>query len=107
MLDNRLTPELVVMAIESGMLDNSLSAIEATLDTRKEILNRRAAASLNTGDHFLIKDCRPKYWNGEEVEFLKRDGMWLKCKVLNPRIVERTVRIRESHVGTIMSRAGE
>ncbi len=108
MSEQKLTPDLVVMAIESGMLDQSLLAIEASVAVRKEILTKRIAANLNAGDRFLIKDCRPKYWNGEEVEFIKHDGIWLVCEVLYPtQGMSRSVRLRSSHVGTIMPRAGE
>lgn len=99
-MQNQLTPELVVMAIEAGMLDDSLQAIEATLDARKEIIQKRKAAALNKGDEFIIVNCSPKKWVGERVTFDKHDGMWLVCKYEG-----RNIRLRASHVGTIMSRA--
>lgn len=106
----KLTPELVVMAIEAGMLDDSLLAIEASLDNRKEILSKRAAGNLDTGDRFLVTNCRPKKWNGVEVEFIKHDGIWLVCKVIYPTAgMPSQVRLRSSHVGpiTLQSKRGE
>lgn len=93
-----LTPELIGMAIQTGMLDASLPALKAAIDSRQSILDKRAAGSLNRDDEFLIKNCSPKKWNGELVRFIEHDGMWLKCRVVR---TGEPVSLRASHVGTI------
>jgi hypothetical protein len=108
---NRLTPDLVVMAVETGMLDQSLPALRDVIATRLEIIERRTASQLNVGDRFFIKDCRPKYWNDLEVEFIKYDGQWLVCKIFHDydrTMLQRRrgigngqIRLRTSHVGDI------
>ena len=97
MTDTKLTPELVAMAIETGMLDANLPALKNIIDVRIEILDKRAAASLNPGDQFRVKDCRPKKWEGELVTFRKHDGIWLECE----HGVGKIIRLRPSHVGTV------
>lgn len=94
----KLTPELVSMAIESGILDDSLPALKEVLNARRDVLNARKAGSLNKGDQFNIKDCSPKKWNGVLVEFVKHEGIWLVCTVVADR--NRTIRLRDCHVGT-------
>lgn len=100
----KLTPELVSMAIENGMLDASLPALRSVLNVREEVLNKRAAGNLNPGDQFTIKDCSPKKYNGVRVEFVKHDGMWLVCRVTSQYAQHHlgsSIRLRASHVGTV------
>lgn len=103
MTDTRLTPELVAMAIEAGMLDASLPALRSVIDVRLDILEKRAAASLNPGDQFIVKDCRPKKWEGRRVMFVKHDGMWLECRLVafSGQPLGDKIRLRASHVGTV------
>jgi hypothetical protein len=101
----RLTPELVVMAIQGGMLDASLDALKDVVNLRREVLDVQAANALRKDDTFLIKDCSPKKWNGQQVRFTgERDGIWLVCVTTSGG---RQIRLRKSHVGTIMSRGGQ
>jgi hypothetical protein len=99
----RLTPELVSMAIEGGMLDDSLTGLREVLNTRLDLIDRRTAASLEPGDRFYVKNCKPKKWNGVIVQFQKHDGMWLVCEA---EPYGHVMRFRTSHVGTIL-RKGE
>lgn len=93
-----LTPELIAMAVQTGMLDDSLPAFKEAINARLDIIQKRLASSLDPGDEFLVKDCLPKKWNGELVRFEKHDGIWLVCKVVHSGA---PVRLRTSHVGTI------
>ena len=109
--DKRLTPELIVFAIQTGLMDESLVAIKAALEARIELVEMRAAANLNLNDRFLVKDCRPKKWNGVEVRFTGREGIWLVCEVFHEydrsALKARVIRLRTGHVGTVTHRAGE
>lgn len=103
----RLTPELVSMAISGGMLDESLTALADIIRSRQKVLAAQKAGAMMPGDRFLITNCSPKKWNGVEVEYKSRDGMWLVCRVVHEherqRInASREVRLRETHVGTFL-----
>lgn len=110
MSESKLTPDLVVMAIETGMLDDSLPALRSVIDERLVIVQRRRAASLAKGDRFYIKDCSPKKWNDVEATFDRVDGQWLVCTIHDydaARLkASKTVRLRESHVGHISHKVG-
>lgn len=93
-----LTPELIAMAIDTGMLDAALPALRESVRKRLDIIEKRKAGELNKGDEFLIKDCSPKKWNGELVRFEEHDGMWLVCTVV---VTGKKLNLRTSHVGTI------
>lgn len=110
----RLTPELVVMAIQAGMLDDSLPALQDVIRKRKEVVADHKAATLTPGTRFLVKDIRPKKYEGLTVTFVKYEGMWLVChmddidtrRINNmspsyPTELFRTIKLRTSHVGTI------
>ena len=114
-----LTPQLVVMAIESGMLDDSIDAIQAVLSARKDTVRQRKADHLVPGDQFIVVNVRPKKWEGLTVTFKRREGIWLvvdlsiedACRLHNAdrAYVEaagsifREVKLRNSHVGTVVS----
>lgn len=108
-----LTPELVLMAITGGLLDNSLDAIRETVRTRREVLAKNKAGSMLPGDRFYIKDITPAKWDGLEVTYLGREGrVWLKCRLSKEDTMRlmncdeylwehfNIVKLRESHVGT-------
>lgn len=111
----KLTPELVIMAVQAGMLDSALPHIKEAVRLRTEVLNVTAANSLIAGDRFTITNCSPKKWNDVLVEFTgKRDGIWLVCKIVHDqdvRIIKkcdqylvdffREVRLRSCHVSEI------
>lgn len=106
----KLTTDLVVMAIQTGMLDTGLEAIRLSVIARDELLEMRTAASLNLDDRFLIKDVRPKKWEGVEVRFTGRENSWLVCEIFHDydrsALQQRVVRLKNSHVGTITHKAG-
>src|SRR6478735_5550219 len=79
--EKKLTPELVLMAITSGMLDDSLDALKEVIRSRKDILNVRKSASLEPGDTFITQNVRPKKWEGLIVEFVRHEGIWLVCRL--------------------------
>lgn len=101
-----LTPELVSMAVSTGMLDGSLIALRESISARLEVLENQKRYALTPGDQFFIKDCRPKKWNGIIVTFVKNDGIWIVCTV-DPAVAQsigasQTVRLRTSHVGSVI-----
>jgi hypothetical protein len=107
----KLTGELIIMAIASGLMDESLDAIEASFRSRAEVLELRNAAGLNLDDRFLIKSVRPKKWEGIEVRFTGRENSWLVCEVYKEddrlNFNQRVIRLKNSHVGYITHRSGK
>lgn len=93
-----LTPDLVSLAIEHGMLDSALPALADVIRSRQEVLDNQKRYSLTRGDRFIIKNCSPKKWNGQQVTFVENDGMWLVCR----SHTGSTIRLRTTHVGTIL-----
>lgn len=102
---NKLTPELVSYAIQSGMLDIGLDALDEGIRRRKELLAKEKAHKLLPGHQFLAKDISPKKLNGVEFRFLGWDDSWLRCEFVNlfekPDRYSSRIKLRESHVGTI------
>jgi hypothetical protein len=112
---SKLTPELVLMAINGGLLDPALDNIKEAIRIRREVIAKNKAGSMIPGDRFFIKDCSPKKWNGIEVTYKSRDGMWLVCDITHPGDARslnryglpgdvpqafREIKLRETHVGT-------
>lgn len=104
----KLTPELVSMAISSGMLDESLGAFEEVFRRRRELLAKEKAHALLPGTQFLATNITPKKLSGIEFRFLGWDGKWLRCEFVNsferPANRARVQLFRELHVGTITKR---
>jgi hypothetical protein len=114
MSEQKLTPELVVMAISGGLLDVSLDAMQASIRARKEILAKTKVSSMMPGDRFYLTNISPKYLADLEVEYEGRDGMWLQVYIVNDREFDslnrhhasggrrwlRNLKVRESQVGT-------
>jgi hypothetical protein len=108
-VNDTLSPELVLMAIKQGMLDDSLSEILDVARDRREVAATRKAINLDAGDEFLVINISPKYLAGERVKFVRHDGNWLECTFLNwPGGKFRrgqTIKLRHTHVGAIVHRA--
>jgi len=117
----RLTPELVLMAVQHGMLDDSLDVIRTAISDRLKVIADAAATSLMPGDKFTIHNISPKKYDGLMVEFTgKREGIWLHCLLstadasrvnnIDRAYVEahqsfRLVKLRTTHVNVIFRKA--
>lgn len=105
----QLTPDLVGLAIQHGMLDDSLDALRDIIARRKELLAKEKAHSLLPGETFLATNISPKKLNGVTFRFIEWDGGWLRCEFHNqwerPSNYSRIIKLRESHVGTILGRS--
>lgn len=113
-----LTPELVVMAVQAGMLDASLPALRDVIRERQSVIAVRKAYELTPGERFIVKDVRPKKWEGLTVTFVRHEGMWLVVHLdeADARRIHNIgmhltgaalrpfleLKLRHSHVGTIM-----
>lgn len=102
----QLDPEIFRMAVTEGMIDDHLDNLAHVIRLRKEYLAANRAAALVSGQYFYLRNIVPKNMSGEQVEFVRRDGMWLVCKVSSTGTTRfprgATIRLRESHVGTIV-----
>lgn len=102
---NKLTPELVSIAIQAGYLDIGLDALADGIRRRKELLAKEKAHKLLPGMQFLAKDISPKKFNGVEFRFRGFEGNWLLCEFVHPfekpDNYSSKIKLRESHVGTI------
>lgn len=111
MSENKLNAELVIQAINLGMLDEDLDQIRETLNSRRDLVASRKALSLDSGDEFLIVNIKPKMLEGEHVKLLGFDGQWLDCEFISyPPGKYRQgqkVKLRHSHVGAIVHRVHE
>jgi len=95
----QLTPDLVVMAIQGGMMDDALTFIEDAVRSRREVKAVNVAGSLLPGDRFLVTNCSPKKWNGVEVEFTgKREGIWLVTRIVHDLDVMRLHNCSEQYI---------
>jgi hypothetical protein len=116
-IEQRLTPELVAVAINGGMLDASLDALRECIRTRQEVIAKNKAGSMLPGDRFLTQNISPRKWEGVEVEWTgRRDGrVWLVCEIVHDQdarkvqnyslpgevpVLFKQVKLRESHIGT-------
>lgn len=102
----RLTGDLVTMALENGLLDESIPAIQLVLDHRKEYLQNRKVAALVSGDRFYVQNCSPKKWIDELVEFRYRDGIRIVTHLTEEQQRRlkcgRVANFRVSHVGYVL-----
>lgn len=102
----QLTPDLALLAINHGVLDDHLDMLLDAIRSRREIASSRKATSLKPGDEFFIVNISPKMLTGERVKFLQHDGQWLQCEFVgHPPGKYRQgdkVKLRHSHVGAII-----
>lgn len=103
----QLTPELALMAIRQGLLDDNLEQVLDEARARRDLVAARKAVHLEAGDEFYIVNISPKKLDGERVRFVKHDGQWLVCRLVSPfpprgYSREQVIKLRHSHVGTVV-----
>lgn len=101
-----LTPELVLMGIREGLVDEHLDRIVEEAHARRDLVASRKAVHLEPGDEFLIVNISPKSLTNERVRFIKHDGRWLDCEIISPFPPGKyrrgqVVKLRHSHVGIV------
>lgn len=102
---SQLTPDLVLMAINEGLMDEALDSIGTAVHNRRRFLAASKATMLKPGDTFYLVNISPKYLTGCRVKFRERDGMWLVCEMMEHASgkfpIGSVIRCRDSHVGTV------
>ena len=71
----KFDPEMIDLAIQSGMVDHRLDLIQSVMDRRKSLLASEKVASLTIGQVITISDSvRPKLLSGCPCEVVGFDG---------------------------------
>lgn len=101
-----LNADLVILALNHGVLDDGLDSIIRAANTRRQYLAASKAITLKPGDQFYLVNIKPKYLSGCRVEYRERDGDWLVCRMMehaSDRFSHGSIiRLRNSHVGTVV-----
>lgn len=107
--DPRLDGNLIHLAIQNGLCDDSLDMLIESARGRQRLLADRKAVMLEPGDRFYVTNISPKKLSGTLVEFKGRDkDGWLICEIISYVDANRYRRgsellLRNTHVGTVES----
>lgn len=79
-----LSPELVMLAVGHGLLDDGLDEIYKSIERRRRAIAAGRASQLLIGDKFYITKITPKAFDGLRARVVGFKGTGIECVLIDP-----------------------